>query len=194
MAKKIMLLNANPVKESFSHACSDAYVSAATAAGAEVRRFNIGEMDFDPTLHNGYKVIQELEPVLREWQDAVSWADMLVFVYPNWWNTMPAKMKGLFDRAFLPQFAFRFENHCMVPLLTEKQATIINIVGSSNPFMLWFKMGSYTNELSHGILKMCGVESVKTVGFGPTRSSSQAQRDRWLERVGQRAQRDVLQR
>ena len=189
--RKLFLLTANPVKTSFSYACGDAYQGAAEQAGALVRRFNIEDMKFDPVLHNGYEEIQELEPDLLLFQDAITWADHLVFIYPNWWSTMPAKMKGLFDRAFLPKFAFSFEDNTFKPLLKGKSGRIINIVGSAHPFLLWCCIGSYTNELSKGVLGTCGVKPVTTRSFGPTRGSSDVVRGKWLDTVRMMAVRDV---
>ena len=176
---------------SFSYSCSNAYQSAVQQAGAEVVRFNIEEMDFDPALHKGYEEIQELEPDLLKFQKAIQWADHLVFIYPNWWNTMPAKMKGIFDRAFLPKFAFSFEDGKFTPLLKGKSARIINIVGSAHPFVLWCTIGSYTNELSHGILRSCGVKPVTTTSFGPTRDSTDEIRQKWIDKVRVMAVKDA---
>ena len=189
--QKILLLNANPVPSSFSYACSNVYHSAAEQAGAEVMRFNIEEMDFDPVLHKGYEEIQELEPDLLKFQKAIRLADHLVFIYPNWWNTMPAKMKGLFDRAFLPKFAFSFEDNAFKPLLKGKSGRIINIVGSKHPFVLWCCIGSYTNELSKGVLGTCGVKPVEVTSFGPTRNSTDEMRQKWLDKVRMMAMKDV---
>ena len=189
--RNIFLLIANPVKTSFSYACGNAYHSAAEQAGAVVKRFNIEEMQFDPVLHNGYEEIQELEPDLLAFQNTIRWADHLVFVYPNWWNTMPAKMKGLFDRAFLPKFAFAFEDNAFKPLLRGKTGRVINVVGSAHPFLLWCRIGSYTNELSKGVLRMCGVGPVSTVSFGPTKGSSDEMRGKWLDKVRMMAVRDA---
>lgn len=44
----------------------------------------------------------ELEEDLVKAQELIRWADHLVFVYPIWWGTMPAVLKGFFDRVFLP--------------------------------------------------------------------------------------------
>ena len=188
---KIMLLIANPVKTSFSYACGTMYEKSAKQVGAKVRRFNIEEMDFDPALHQGYEVIQELEPDLIKFQKAVAWADHLVFVYPNWWTTMPAKMKGLFDRSFLPGFAFKFTDHKFKPLLKGKSARVINISGSLHPFLLWCFMGAYTNELSHGVLKACGIKPICVTSFGPTRKGSEKKRERFLKTVKKMAEQDM---
>ena len=106
----ILLGHPDPETDTFSKAMTEAYEKGAKDTGHTVRRTNLGEVDFDPILHKGYKEIQELEPGLREIQENIKWADHFVVVYPNWWNTMPALLKGFFDRAWLPGFAFNFEN------------------------------------------------------------------------------------
>jgi NAD(P)H dehydrogenase (quinone) len=42
-------------------------------------------------------------------QTAVTNSDRLIFIYPVWWNTMPAILKGFFDRVFTSGFAFRYK-------------------------------------------------------------------------------------
>ena len=188
--KLITLVVANPVRSSFSFACGDTYQKAAEEAGATVHRFNTVDMEFDPVLHDGYNTIQALEPDLVKFQNAIKASSHLVFIYPNWWTTMPAKMKGLFDRSFLPGFAFKFEKEKFTPLLKGKTARVINISGSIHPMLLWCAIGPYTNELEKGILKSCGVAPVKTTSFGPTRNAKQAVLERWLAKVAVMAKRD----
>ena len=108
---KIFILLGHTDPATLSGAFADSYEKAAREAGHDIRRQNIGEMRFDPILHAGYKAIQELEPDLKAFQDNVRWAEHLVIVYPTWWSSMPALLKGLFDRAWLPHFAFIFADH-----------------------------------------------------------------------------------
>ena len=134
-SKKIFIISANPVKESFSESLALTYAKAAKKAKHKVRYANISDMKFNPVLEMGYKVIQKLEPDLLSFQENVKWADHLVFVYPNWWAAMPAKMKGLFDRAWLPGFAFKFVDGKMNRLLKGKTARIISICGDQQPLL-----------------------------------------------------------
>jgi putative NADPH-quinone reductase len=182
--KKIFILFGNPDTQSFTGELARAYEDGARAAGHEVRRMNIEDMKFDPILHKGYKVIQELEPDLKKMQEEVNWADHVVIIYPNWWCSMPAKLKGLFDRAWLPGFAFNFDKKTRqpIPRLAGKSARVIVVAGSHSPFTTWWKYGDYTNEISRGILGFAGFE-VSVTTFGPCDHCSPDERTTWIGQV-----------
>lgn len=182
--KKILILLGNPDKESYSGLLADTYERSAREAGHEVKRFNVGDMQFDPILHKGYKEIQQLEPDLLALQDAWRWADHTVIVYPNWWNTMPAILKGIFDRMWLPGFAFNFDKQTkkLIQRLKGKTARVIIVAGTHSPFMTWWRFGDYTNEIQHGILEFSGIKT-KVSAYGPCERVSEKCREDWRHEV-----------
>jgi putative NADPH-quinone reductase len=184
MAKKILILLGNTDPDSFSGRIANVYEEAASEAGHDVRRLNLGEMQFDPVLHKGYKEIQALELDLVAFQDCVGWADHIVIIYPNWWSAMPAKLKGLFDRAWLPGFAFNIDKETKRPVqhLKGKTTRVIITLGMQRPLGAWWKYGDYTNELQFGILEFAGIKA-RVSAFGPTERALEAQKSKWCERV-----------
>ena len=183
-SKKVFVLLGHPDKDTYTGALADAYERAAKESGHEVRRMNIEEMAFDPILHKGYKAIQELEPVLKEMQENIRWADHFMVIYPNWWCTMPAKLKGMFDRAWLPGFAFNFDKPTgkLIKRLSGKTARVMVIAGSHSPFMTWWKFGDFTNEISRGILGFAGMD-VSVTTFGPCDHCTVGERETWQKQV-----------
>ena len=179
--KKILVFLGNPSKDSYSGRLADAYELGARAGGFQVERINIEDLTFDPILHLGYKEIQHLEPDLKMVQDKINWADHIVFVYPNWWITMPAVMKGMFDRLWLPGFAFNFDKETkkLIQRLRGKTARVIIVAGTHSPFMTWWKFGDYTNEIVHGILGFACI-STSVSAFGPTEKVSANVLDHWV--------------
>jgi putative NADPH-quinone reductase len=184
MNKHIVILLGHPDKETFTGTLADEYQAAAEEAGHTIARFNIGEMQFDPVLHKGYKEIQQLEPDLLHIQEELRQADHFVVVYPNWWCTMPAILKGFFDRVWLPGFAFNFnkETNKIEQHLVGKTARVIVVAGTHSPFRTWWQFGDYTNEIQHGILGFAGFRSAVSA-FGPCEKVDDSVREKWRAKV-----------
>lgn len=183
-SKKILILLANPDKDSFSGTIADHYQAGAEDAEHEVTRVNLGDLQFDPILHKGYKEIQELEPDLIDLQNKFRDADHIVIIYPNWWCTMPALLKGLFDRFWLPGFAFNFnkETKQIEKHLKGKTGRVIVVSGTHSPFQTWWKFGDFTNEIQFGILEFAGIKT-KVKAYGPCEKVSQTSREKWLKEI-----------
>lgn len=192
--KKIVILLGHPDStQTISGELALLYEAAARKAGHEVRRFNIGEMNFDPILHKGYKAIQQLEPDLIKFQDAVRWCDHLVVIYPNWWCTMPALLKGLFDRVWLPGFAFNMRKNKRGEVvfgwhkrLKGKTSRVI-VLSGTHPLLINFFFGDYTNEIKRGILWFAGF-SVQLTKLGPSDHAPDWKLNEWRRRVARLGQ------
>ena len=104
--KKILVINGHPVPGSYCEALKNTYCSSAEKAGAEVVQINIANLDFDPVLHHGYKIIQPLEEDLINAQKAIEAADHIMIIFPVWWGGVPAGLKGFLDRTCIPTAAF----------------------------------------------------------------------------------------
>jgi NAD(P)H dehydrogenase (quinone) len=180
--KKILVFLGEEQKGSFCGGLADAYEEGARSAGAEVKRLNIGDLTFDPILHNAYRTIQALEPDLVAVQDAIKWADHIFLVYPMWWSAMPAILKGMFDRMFLPGFAYHFNKNGMgwAKLLKGKSARII-ITMDSWPMVQRFLFGDSTNEISRAIFGFAGIHPVVVKKIGPVKSMSDKEKTSWKE-------------
>ena len=100
---------------------------------------------------------------------------------------MPAILKGLIDRAWLPGFAFRFRKEGPLkgvlwdPLLTGKTARII-ISANTRGWITWLLFGEFTNELARATLGFAGFRTRVSL-FAPSEKASETARTRWIMRV-----------
>src|SRR5690348_74279 len=103
---KVLVILGHPRKDSLCGALADAYVAGAREAGVELERLDLAELKFEPNVIAGSPRNQPCEPAIRKALELVAWADHLVLVFPTWWGTMPALLKGFLDRVLMPRFAF----------------------------------------------------------------------------------------
>lgn len=185
MSKNITVILGHPDSTSFCGALAETYAKSAAEAGHAVKLFKLGEIAFDPILHHGYNKRQELEPGLKELQEAITWAKHLVFIYPIWWGSIPALLKGMFDRVFLPGYAFKYRDNSQFwdRLLAGRSAHIISTMDTPPWYYRFiYKMPGH-HQMKKTILEFCGIKPVKVTSFGPIRFATQAQRSKWLQQV-----------
>ncbi|NBV77394.1 flavodoxin family protein [bacterium] len=185
---KIYILLGHPDGSGFCGEMAKTYEESAKTAGHEVRRQNIGDMQFDPILHKGYRVLQPLEPDLVTFQENISWADHFVVIHPVWWVGMPAILKGLFDRAWLPGSAFRYiktkEGKRTIfwhRLYRGKTARII-IASGTNPWLVRLLPGNVNAQLKWGILWFAGF-ATRSTWFGPSENIPESKKQKWLLKI-----------
>lgn len=185
MSKKILIVNGHPDAESYNFALAAAYKKGALAAGAEVQEINIRELTFSPNLEYGYRKRTALEPDLLKAQEQLKWAEHIVWVYPVWWGSVPAIMKGFLDRVLLPGFAFKKRDGSIWwdKFMTGKSARIICTLDQPG----WFYRLVNGRPSDHAMKKLVcgfvGIKPVRTTTVAPMRLSSDAFRAKWLRKV-----------
>ncbi|NLR93843.1 NAD(P)H-dependent oxidoreductase [Flammeovirga agarivorans] len=183
--KKILIINGHPDPESFNKALADAYHTGVKKADAEVSVLNIGELEFNPNLEFGYRKRTSFEPDLEMAIEKIKWADHLVWIYPMWWSSMPAKLKGFIDRTFLPGITFDYVEGKVFPKKLLKGKTGRLIVTADSPH--WYHRiiigNPIINQMKKGILQFCGVNPVKVTYIATIRKSTEKFRQDWLSKV-----------
>ena len=187
--KKILILIGHPDSDNtLSSQLALLYETAAKSAGHEVHTVHLAQMQFDPILHKGYKVIQELEPDLKHIEAELAWCDHFVVIYPTWWCSMPALLKGMFDRIWLPGFCFNYYKkgwrqhlHLWKRKMRKKTARVITLSGSA-PLFIWLLFGGYTNEIARALLWFVGFK-VRVTHLGPSEIAPEWKRNEWRRHI-----------
>jgi putative NADPH-quinone reductase len=186
MGKRILILNGNPKQNSLCASLAAAYATEASQQH-EVQQMALAQLQFDSDLPEGYDRNRSLEPDLQAFQQALLWAEHLVLVAPVWWGAIPARLKGLIDRTFLPGFAFRYEKGQTWPdqLLKGRTATLLLTLDTPPWYFRLFQGAPAVRQLDTATLAFCGFKPVRHHLFGPVIKAEEAQRQRWLARAGE---------
>lgn len=185
MKKKVLIIQAHPDENSFNNALALAYEQGAKASGHDTALLHLGKMEFSPVLKFAYKQRTPWEPDLEAAWEKILWSDHIVWVYPTWWGTMPALMKGFIDRLFLPGKAFQYRKDSIFwdKLLKGRSARLITTMDSP----IWYNSLMYGSAghkaMKKATLEFCGVKPVKITTIGKLRWQTEKQRTAFLEKV-----------
>ncbi|MBU1309850.1 MAG: NAD(P)H-dependent oxidoreductase [Gammaproteobacteria bacterium] len=189
-SKKVLVISVHSDAERLGLGLAAAYADAATAAGHNVRWLQLDKLNFNPVF-SGYAKTTALEPDLQAAQADLLWAEHISLVYPIWWGSVPALLKGFLDRVLLPGFAFKYQQgeKYPQPLLVGKTAHLLLTMDTPPWYFRWIYRAPGLQQISRTTLAFCGIKPLKSLMLGPVISSTAVQRQRWLKQAGQLAQR-----
>jgi len=192
VSKRIFVLDGHPAQASLSHTFAKAYQEKAQKSGHHVRLRRLADMTFDPN-HDmgGYASTKPLEPILKDVLSDIEWCDHFVLCSPMWWGSLPAKLKGLIDRAFIPGRTFSTRETTLIglpkPLLTGRSALVILTADTPSFFLRLAYGNAVKRQIKGQILGFVGFKPVNILYFAPASDPTNHQVDKWITKVRARA-------
>ncbi|MFD2741392.1 NAD(P)H-dependent oxidoreductase [Sulfitobacter aestuarii] len=164
-------------------AIAESYADGAREAGCRVKLAALDSMDFDPHVRRSSPAAQEPERDLVRLRQAISAADHLVFVYPTWWGTYPALLKGFLDRILTPGWAFEeiTGGTGFAGLLGGRSAELITTMDTPGPVYRFMNRAPGANAMARATLGFCGIDVTRHTRFGPVNRSTSGERAKWIE-------------
>ena len=117
---RFLVVVAHPDPESFNSAIAQQVVTTLRRHGHHVDLLDLYALEFRASMsaeeHSDYPrtdlmldpAAHQRDPMVAEHIRLVQAADGLVVVYPTWWSTMPAILKGWLERTLVPGVGFVF--------------------------------------------------------------------------------------
>ena len=135
---KHLVIAAHPRSNSLTMSLAHAYVAELAALGHQHTLFDLYSMGFDPVLTASELAQPQSSSrsaeVLQAQQD-IEAADVLTVVYPLWWLSMPAILKGYIDRVFARDFAYQSRDGIVHGLLGPRKCVIVTLSGAPLPVL-----------------------------------------------------------
>jgi NAD(P)H dehydrogenase (quinone) len=129
-----LIVVAHPLEDSITMKLARAFARELQQLGHGQLTHDLYRMSFNPVMG-----AHELEPRsighsadadVAQAQEDVRAADVLTMIYPLWWATMPAMMKGYIDRVFARGFAYEARGGVVRGLMDGKRCVLITLSGS----------------------------------------------------------------
>ncbi|XP_072300641.1 NAD(P)H dehydrogenase [quinone] 1-like [Eucyclogobius newberryi] len=182
MASRVLIVYAHQSSGSFSAAAKDAAVEVLKSQGCTVEVSDLYDMKFKATataeditgeLKNPehFRYAEETKLAweegrlcadLTEEQRKVKEADLIIFQFPMYWFSVPAILKGWFDRVLTLGFAYTQEKRYSQGIFENKKAMLSFTTGSQetmfSPNGINGDMNVTLWPLQNGILHYCGFQ------------------------------------
>ncbi|MBL9049975.1 MAG: NAD(P)H-dependent oxidoreductase [Tabrizicola sp.] len=188
---RLLFVHAHPVPESFNAALCAAALETARAQGHDVRLIDLHAEGFNPVMstdeRRGYTEDVPLPADLVHQVEALQWAEGLILVYPTWWYSQPAILKGWMDRVWRPGIAFTLheEGQRLRPALANIR--LIGVITSfGSPWWFWtFLIGAPGRKIVLRGLRFCTNRRTKTfwLGLHEIDDQTEASRKRYIDKV-----------
>ena len=162
------------------------------AAHGDARILALRDLEFDPSLRFGYRQRMELEPDLIDAKRALAEAATVVVFTPLWWGSVPALLKGFFDRALLPQHEYRYSKLGLPEGLLPARNGRLFLLADTPWFLTPFTGLPAQTHVARGTLRFCGVRSVRTTRMLGVKDASPERIASWLTRAESLGRRDGI--
>lgn len=184
---KILIIYTYPHHNSLNGAIFDAVIQNLNNAH-DVKIIDLYQEHFNPVLNfdkNNKRRDLFLSTETKKYREAISWSDHLIFIFPIWWSSMPAILKGFIDKVFAQNFAYSYDSNKIIPhkLLCGKTASII-VTHDTPQFIAKYIQKDYGKILKKQILEnMCGIRVSALISFPNVRKSSLKRRVNFLNKI-----------
>jgi putative NADPH-quinone reductase len=108
---KVLTVVSHPRKDSLTFAVADRFKQGLIDAGHETEILDLHRIGFDPVLREAdepdwTKVEQKFSPEVEKEIARMKKHDALAYIFPLWWYSMPAMLRGYIERVWNYGFAY----------------------------------------------------------------------------------------
>lgn len=180
--KQVLIINGDPEKTAATSHLIMAYRKGAQEAGAQIKELTIIDLIFNPNKQFNNRVT-ELEPDLKRALDMIMWSNHVVLFCPVYLSSIPTRIKGFFDRLFMPdQVSFSKQQH-ISNNFSGKSARIISILDQET-FDYWKQDKKVTYlSIKRNIFENCRFHPVHTNTMGQLYSLENDYSKKWLKKL-----------
>jgi len=176
-----LIVTAHPDTDSLTHRAAQRLhelLEPDASRHGTVRLAHLAQEGFDPRFtaadRQTYLTRSAPDPAVAVEQRRFEDVDHVVLVFPVYWWSMPALLKGWIDRVFIAGWAFDFDDDDrLVPLLGRLTAHLLPISGTSpDAFARHGYLESLTTQIGHGVIDYCGMRRGTTAFVYDSESGS----------------------
>ena len=193
---KTLIIYNHPHEGSFCSAIREAVHSGLKKGGHPCKVINLDKDQFDPVMRGkdlkafvmagrmGEEGLDGVDPIVLRYMKKLHWAEHIVMIFPVWWMTMPAMMKGFVDKVIFPGVAYKMEDGKLVSTLSDlRQVTVISTMNTPSDIYKDLFGNSLEGSLIKGTFNQIGIHDVRWISLNLVKQCGDERRWLWLDEI-----------
>src|SRR5690606_36884254 len=180
----------HPNEGSYCHAILQSVTKGLQNASHEVDLMHLDNDGFNPAMSKAdlkaFVDHQPIDPQVIDYSERLRQADHLIFIFPIWWDIMPAMTKGFIDRVLFPGVVY--DHHPrgfgLVALLDNQNS--ITMIKFMNKHKLMYSLiidNLIRKTMLKSVFKAMGYRNLRWISFTSVKRVSHEKRVRWLDNL-----------
>lgn len=189
---KAAIIFNHPYEGSYCSAILQSVTIGLRKAGHVVDLFHLDNDEFDPVMRakdlKAFKDGTPCDPKVIAYRERLTEADHLIFIFPVWWELMPAMTKGFIDKVIFPGVAYDYDHSGRYPKMIKRFHKIqsITLITTMNTPSLVYRLvfgNAIKRALFAGTFWKLGYKNRKWISFNMVKFVKEEKRTKWLEKL-----------
>lgn len=184
--RTIIVFN-HPYEGSYCNAILESVIAGLKKSRHDVDLIHLDKDKFNPAMSQddlkSFLAHKPVDPQVIDYVNRLKKADHLIFIFPIWWDIMPATTKGFIDRVLFPGVVY--EHHPrgfgLIPLLKGLRGITIITTMNKPRIMYSLLIGNLIRKVMiKSVFKTMGYKNLNWISFTSVKSVRQQTRVKWL--------------
>lgn len=160
--------NNQPHFRSYSAAVAQTTIDLLKSKGEDVDLIDLHADQFNPVMSaaelSNWRTRQVVDPLADDYYERLAQADQIIFIFPIWWEVMPAMTKGFLDKVLSKR---HYQSHS--PHILPKKPRIVTFTVSGTPTPLYKLIfgNPVTKVMKRGTFNKLGLHDYHWHNFNP---------------------------
>ncbi len=180
------IIFSHPWNGSFNKAILDKVVEKLDETKEKYTIIDLNKDGFNPVMTEEelslYSQGKSIDPLVEKYQEILKNTDELILVFPIWWMSMPAILKGFFDKVMNKGFAYESTQTGIKGLLTNIKTAKMITTATAPKFLL--NITGFGITMKKANLGGVGIKKTEWIHYSLRMQGKDEDRKKFLETVG----------
>lgn len=194
---KTLIVFNHPYEGSYCNAILEAVQTGLRKGNHEIDVIHLDRDNFDPVMRGKdllafvkartdvESAYAMLDPQVLDYKKRLEDAEHLIFIFPIWWELMPALTKGFIDKLIFPGIAYDYGkgNKMIFRLKKLKGVSVVTTMNTPTAIYKYIFGNAIKNSLLRGTFWKIGCSNRKWISLNMVKSVSDEKRKKWLNKI-----------